>query len=40
VKAVLHARYEPGDFLEFKDVDKPAPKDNEILELAGEVKSR
>jgi NADPH:quinone reductase-like Zn-dependent oxidoreductase len=31
VKAVLHTRYGPADFLELKEVDKPAPKDHEIL---------
>ena len=31
MKAVLHTRYGPADLLEFREVDKPAPKDNEIL---------
>jgi NADPH:quinone reductase-like Zn-dependent oxidoreductase len=31
LKAVRHTRYGPVDLLEFKEVDKPAPKDNEIL---------
>ena len=31
VKAVLHTRYGPPDLLQFKEVDKPAPKDNEVL---------
>jgi len=31
VKAVLHTRYGPPDLLQFKEVDKPTPKDNEVL---------
>ena len=31
MKAILHTRYGPPDLLQFKDVDKPAPKDNEAL---------
>src|SRR5258705_8119134 len=31
VKAVLHTRYGPPDLLQFKEVEKPAPKDNEVL---------
>src|SRR6195256_4101113 len=31
VKAVLHTRYGPPDCLQFKEVDKPTPKDNEVL---------
>src|SRR6195256_3714266 len=31
VKAVLHTRYGPPDLLQFKEVDKPAPKDNQVL---------
>jgi NADPH:quinone reductase-like Zn-dependent oxidoreductase len=31
VKAVLHTQYGPPDLLELKEVDKPAPKDNEVL---------
>src|SRR6266850_4885834 len=31
VKAVLHTRYGPPDLLQLKEVDKPAPKDNEVL---------
>ena len=31
MKAVLHTQYGPPDLLEFKEVDKPAPKDNEVL---------
>src|SRR6185436_10005747 len=28
---ILHSRYGPPDLLELKDVDKPVPKDNEVL---------
>jgi NADPH:quinone reductase-like Zn-dependent oxidoreductase len=31
VKAVLHTRYGPPDLLQFSDVNKPTPKDNELL---------
>src|SRR6476660_5357836 len=31
VKAVLHTRYGPPDLLQFKEVDKPTPRDNEVL---------
>jgi NADPH:quinone reductase-like Zn-dependent oxidoreductase len=31
VKAVLHTQYGPPDLLQYKEVDKPAPKDNEVL---------
>jgi NADPH:quinone reductase-like Zn-dependent oxidoreductase len=31
VKAILHTLYGPPDLLQFKEVDKPAPKDNEVL---------
>src|SRR6195256_6796282 len=31
VKAVLHTRYGSPDLLQFKEVGKPAPKDNEVL---------
>jgi NADPH:quinone reductase-like Zn-dependent oxidoreductase len=31
VKAVLHSQYGSPDLLQFKEVDKPAPKDNEVL---------
>jgi len=31
VKAVLHTRYGPPDLLQVKEVDKPAPKNNEVL---------
>jgi NADPH:quinone reductase-like Zn-dependent oxidoreductase len=31
VKAILHTQYGSPDLLRFKKVDKPAPKDNEVL---------
>jgi len=31
VKAVLHTRYGPADLLQLTEVDKPAPKDDEVL---------
>src|SRR6185503_11760287 len=31
VKAVLHTHYGSPDLLEFREIEKPAPRDNEIL---------
>src|SRR5512132_254767 len=31
MKASLHTRYGPPDLLQFKELDKPAPKDDEVL---------
>ncbi len=51
VKAILHSQYGAPDLLQLREVDKPAPRDNEVLiaihatarvlgtELAGEVES-
>jgi NADPH:quinone reductase-like Zn-dependent oxidoreductase len=31
VKAILHSQYGAADLLQLKEIDKPAPKDNEVL---------
>jgi len=31
VKAILHSQYGASDLLQLKEIDKPAPKDNEVL---------
>lgn len=31
MKAILHTQYGPPDLLQFKEVDNPVPKDNEVL---------
>ena len=31
MKVILHTQYGPPDLLQFREVDKPVPKDNEVL---------
>src|SRR5687768_9650250 len=31
VKAILHSRYGSADLLQLRDVDRPTPRDNEVL---------
>jgi NADPH:quinone reductase-like Zn-dependent oxidoreductase len=40
MKAILNTKFGPPDLLQFKEVEKPVPKDNEVLITFVKAKGR